>query len=76
MLVGGFWGGWGWGLGFVVVRKGEEWVDGGFTLGLAIVVLRGREEDVGAEGGGGREMERREVDGMREARQRKHSPVP
>ncbi len=29
----------------------------------------------GAEGGGGR-FERREVEGRREARQRKHSPVP
>lgn len=41
-----------------------------------IVVLRLGREDAGAEGGGGREIERREVEGMREARQRKHSPVP
>lgn len=44
--------------------------------GLAIVVLRGREAVVGAEGGGGSEIERRDVEGMSEARQRKHSPVP
>lgn len=48
----------------------------GGIRGLAIVVLRGREAVVGAEGGGGREMERRDVDGISEARQRKHSPVP
>lgn len=41
-----------------------------------IVVLRLGREDAGAEGGGGREIERREVEGMREARHRKHSPVP
>lgn len=41
-----------------------------------MVVLRLGREDAGAEGGGGREIERREVEGMREARQRKHSPVP
>lgn len=40
------------------------------------MVLRGREAVVGAEGGGGREIEDRDVDGMREVRQRKHSPVP
>ncbi len=45
-------------------------------MGLAIVVLRGREAVVGADGGGGRDMDRREVEGMWEARQRKHSPVP
>lgn len=41
-----------------------------------MVVLRLGREEAGAEGGGGREIERREVEGMREARQRKHSPVP
>lgn len=45
-------------------------------VGLAIVVLRGRDAVVGAEGGGGREIERSEVEGRRVARQRKHSPVP
>lgn len=44
--------------------------------GAEMVVLRLREEVAGAEGGGGRAIERREVEGMREARQRKHSPVP
>lgn len=43
---------------------------------VEMVVLRLGREDVNAEGGGGREIERREVEGMREARQRKHSPVP
>lgn len=45
-------------------------------FGLARVVLRGRLGIVGAEGGGGREKERSDVLGRREARQRKHSPVP
>lgn len=40
------------------------------------MVLRGREAVVGAEGGGGSEMERRDVEGIREARHKKHSPVP
>lgn len=40
------------------------------------MVLRGRDAVVGADGGGGREIERSEVEGSREARQRKHSPVP
>lgn len=45
-------------------------------VGLAIVVLRGRDAVVGAEGGGGSEMDRSDVAGRREARHRKHSPVP
>lgn len=49
--------------------EGSEWNE-------EMVVLRLGREDAGAEGGGGREIERREVEGMREARQRKHSPVP
>ena len=44
-------------------------------VGLAIVVLRPKEADSGAEGGGGRE-ERSEEAGRMEDRQRKHSPVP
>lgn len=45
------------------------------VVGEAMVVLRAREEVVGALGGGGREARREKV-GRREARQRKHSPVP
>lgn len=40
-----------------------------------MVVLRPRREEVGALGGGGSEA-RMEEAGRREARQRKHSPVP
>lgn len=40
------------------------------------MVLREKDALVGAEGGGGSEIERSEVDGRREALQRKHSPVP
>lgn len=40
------------------------------------MVLRGREEVVGAEGGGGSDMDVNVVEGISEARQRKHSPVP
>lgn len=45
-------------------------------MGLARVVLRGRLASVGADGGGGSDMESRDELGMSEARQRKHSPVP
>lgn len=46
------------------------------VVGEAMVVLRPREADSGAEGGGGREERREEEDGRMEERQRKHSPVP
>jgi hypothetical protein len=54
---------------------GCRWLGEVAVVGEAMVVLRAREEVVGALGGGGREARREEV-GRREARQRKHSPVP